>query len=82
MGRGRADKTRRDDGCRWVPTISRRAFACSLIAGIAALPGCALEDLAPSGSDADRASVKSNVPTIYDSAAPIKTATLMMRLIG
>ncbi|MCF2622236.1 CapA family protein [Collinsella tanakaei] len=78
MGRGQADKTHRDDGRRWLPSVSRRAFACSLIAGVAALPGCALEGLAPSGSDADRASVKSDVPTIYDSAAPVKTATLMM----
>lgn len=78
MERGQSDTKRRDDGIRLPVSISRRAFACSLLAGAAALSGCAPEGLMKSGSDDGRVRIESTLPTVYDSAAPIKTATLMM----
>ena len=78
MERGQGDTTRRESERRPSVSISRRAFACSLLAGVAALPGCAPGGFAPFGSSAGSDKIESTLPTVYDSAPPVKTATLMM----
>lgn len=78
MERGQGDTKCRDGELCHPLVITRRAFACSLLAGAAALSGCAPENLIGGGSADERTVIESTLPTVYDSAAPIKTATLMM----